>query len=61
MLTEDIDSSMRSLRAGFMIVSDPGLVSTELAPITIGALWHQRTLAGPRAGPRTPAVTSSRC
>jgi cellulose synthase/poly-beta-1,6-N-acetylglucosamine synthase-like glycosyltransferase/GGDEF domain-containing protein len=42
MLTEDIDSSMRSLRAGFMIVSDPGLVSTELAPITIGALWHQR-------------------
>jgi cellulose synthase/poly-beta-1,6-N-acetylglucosamine synthase-like glycosyltransferase/CheY-like chemotaxis protein/GGDEF domain-containing protein len=42
MLTEDIDSSMRSLRAGFMIVSDPGLVSTELAPITIRAFWHQR-------------------
>jgi cellulose synthase/poly-beta-1,6-N-acetylglucosamine synthase-like glycosyltransferase/GGDEF domain-containing protein len=42
MLTEDIDSSMRSLRNGFNIVSDPGLISTELAPTTIGALWHQR-------------------
>ena len=42
MLTEDIDSSMRSLRDGFNIVSDPGLVSTELAPTTMGALWHQR-------------------
>ena len=42
MLTEDIDSSMRSLRDGFKIVSDPGLVSTELAPTTLGALWGQR-------------------
>ncbi len=42
MLTEDIDSSMRSLREGFSIVSDPGLVSTELAPVTIRAFWHQR-------------------
>ncbi len=42
MLTEDIEASMRSLRAGFNIVSDPGLVSTELAPTTIRALWHQR-------------------
>jgi cellulose synthase/poly-beta-1,6-N-acetylglucosamine synthase-like glycosyltransferase len=42
MLTEDIDSSMRSLRNGFNIVSDPGLISSELAPTTIGALWHQR-------------------
>ncbi len=42
MLTEDIDSSMRSLRQGFSIVSDPGLVSTELAPVTMRALWHQR-------------------
>ncbi|MGD0376514.1 MAG: glycosyltransferase [Streptosporangiaceae bacterium] len=42
MLTEDIEASMRSLRAGFNIVSDPGLVSTELAPTTLGALWHQR-------------------
>jgi cellulose synthase/poly-beta-1,6-N-acetylglucosamine synthase-like glycosyltransferase len=42
MLTEDIDSSMRSLRNGFSIVSDPGLISSELAPISIHALWHQR-------------------
>jgi cellulose synthase/poly-beta-1,6-N-acetylglucosamine synthase-like glycosyltransferase len=42
MLTEDIDSSMRSLRSGFKIVSDPGLISTELAPTTLQALWHQR-------------------
>jgi cellulose synthase/poly-beta-1,6-N-acetylglucosamine synthase-like glycosyltransferase len=42
MLTEDIDSSMRSLRNGFNIVSDPGLISTELAPTTVEALWHQR-------------------
>ena len=42
MLTEDIDSSMRSLLDGFSIVSDPGLVSTELAPTTMRALWNQR-------------------
>ncbi|HEY4849700.1 MAG TPA: glycosyltransferase [Streptosporangiaceae bacterium] len=42
MLTEDIEASMRSLRGGFNIVSDPGLVSTELAPTTMGALWGQR-------------------
>jgi len=42
MLTEDIDSSMRSLRDGFKIVSDPGLISTELAPTTLSALWGQR-------------------
>ncbi len=42
MLTEDIDSSMRSLRDGFKIVSDPGLMSTELAPTTLNALWGQR-------------------
>ncbi len=42
MLTEDIDSSMRSLREGFKIVSDPALLSSELAPTTIGALWNQR-------------------
>ena len=43
MLTEDIDSSMRSLQDGFKIVSDPGLTSTELAPTTLRALWGQRT------------------
>ena len=42
MLTEDIDSSMRSLLDGFHIVSDPELISTELAPTTLGALWNQR-------------------
>lgn len=42
MLTEDIDSSMRSLLDGFHIVSDPALISTELAPTTLSALWNQR-------------------
>ena len=42
MLTEDIDSSMRVLAAGGKIVSDPGLLSTELAPGTWSALWGQR-------------------
>jgi cellulose synthase/poly-beta-1,6-N-acetylglucosamine synthase-like glycosyltransferase/CheY-like chemotaxis protein len=42
MLTEDIDSSMRVVSAGGRIVSDPGLVSTELAPGSWGALWGQR-------------------
>jgi cellulose synthase/poly-beta-1,6-N-acetylglucosamine synthase-like glycosyltransferase/GGDEF domain-containing protein len=42
MLTEDIDSSMRVIGAGGTIVSDPGLVSTELAPGSWGALWGQR-------------------
>jgi cellulose synthase/poly-beta-1,6-N-acetylglucosamine synthase-like glycosyltransferase/GGDEF domain-containing protein len=42
MLTEDIDSSMRILAAGGKIVSDPGLLSTELAPGSWSALWNQR-------------------
>jgi GGDEF domain-containing protein len=42
MLTEDIDSSMRVVRGGGRIVSDPGLISTELAPDSFGALWDQR-------------------
>jgi cellulose synthase/poly-beta-1,6-N-acetylglucosamine synthase-like glycosyltransferase len=42
MLTEDIDSSMRVVGAGGTIVSDPGLISTELAPGSWGALWGQR-------------------
>lgn len=42
MLTEDIDSSMRVVESGGRIVSDPGLVSTELAPETWRALWGQR-------------------
>jgi cellulose synthase/poly-beta-1,6-N-acetylglucosamine synthase-like glycosyltransferase len=42
MLTEDIDSSMRVVEAGGTIVSDPGLISMELAPETPKALWNQR-------------------
>lgn len=42
MLTEDIDSSIRANRAGARIVNDPRLVSRELAPVTISALWRQR-------------------
>lgn len=42
MLTEDIDSSMRVVASGGVIISDPGLVSTELAPTTPRALWNQR-------------------
>lgn len=42
MLTEDIDSSIRALLDGARIVSDPALLSRELAPETLGALWHQR-------------------
>ncbi|MGL5865759.1 MAG: glycosyltransferase [Dermatophilaceae bacterium] len=42
-LTEDIEASMRVLAAGGRIVNDPGLVSRELAPETLRALWKQRT------------------
>lgn len=42
MLTEDIDSSMRAVIGGWKIVSDPYLVSRELAPETMGALVKQR-------------------
>ncbi|MEO8654307.1 MAG: glycosyltransferase [Ramlibacter sp.] len=42
MLTEDIDSSMRALVRGRKIVSDPYLVSRELAPETMAALTRQR-------------------
>jgi cellulose synthase/poly-beta-1,6-N-acetylglucosamine synthase-like glycosyltransferase len=41
-LTEDIDASVRLLRSGGRIVADPGIVSAEMAPPTIGALCHQR-------------------
>ncbi len=42
MLTEDIDSTMRALVRGRQIVSDPYLVSRELAPETMAALTRQR-------------------
>jgi cellulose synthase/poly-beta-1,6-N-acetylglucosamine synthase-like glycosyltransferase len=43
MLTEDIDSTLRILSSGARIASDPALISRELAPTTVGALWRQRT------------------
>ena len=42
MLTEDIDSSMRALHAGFKIKSDREIISRELAPTSWHALWSQR-------------------
>ncbi|MDG4860529.1 glycosyltransferase [Streptomyces sp. T-3] len=42
MLTEDIDASFRLLLDGKRVVSDPALVSRELAPTTLGSLWSQR-------------------
>ena len=42
MLTEDIDASIRCLAAGARIVTDPSIVSTELAPASCSALWTQR-------------------
>ena len=42
MLTEDIDSSIRVMVAGARIASDPGLISRELAPTSLRALWNQR-------------------
>jgi cellulose synthase/poly-beta-1,6-N-acetylglucosamine synthase-like glycosyltransferase/GGDEF domain-containing protein len=42
MLTEDIDSSLRAVVGGRQIVSDPYLVSRELAPETMAALTKQR-------------------
>ena len=42
MLTEDIDSSMRVIETGYKIVSDPLLISRELAPETWKSLWNQR-------------------
>ena len=42
MLTEDIDSALRAVEAGYRIASDPHLISRELAPTTLKALWNQR-------------------
>ena len=59
MLTEDIDSSMRVLAEGGWIVSDPGLVSTELAPESWRALWGQR-LRWAQGGRRCRGAISGR-
>jgi CheY-like chemotaxis protein/cellulose synthase/poly-beta-1,6-N-acetylglucosamine synthase-like glycosyltransferase len=42
MLTEDIDSGIRALYDGREIVDDPALLSYELAPTSVPALWRQR-------------------
>jgi cellulose synthase/poly-beta-1,6-N-acetylglucosamine synthase-like glycosyltransferase len=42
MLTEDIDSSMRVTEEGHRIATDPKLISRELAPGSVKALWNQR-------------------
>lgn len=41
-LTEDIDSSLRALRGGYVVVNDPEIISRELAPTTWKHLWKQR-------------------
>lgn len=43
MLTEDIDSSVRTLLEGARIAVDRTLISRELAPTTLKALWNQRS------------------
>ncbi|KUL40922.1 histidine kinase [Streptomyces sp. NRRL F-4489] len=43
MLTEDIDSTLRALTAGARIAVDRTLLSRELAPTTLTALWNQRS------------------
>ena len=42
MLTEDVDSSLRAVEAGYRIASDRALISRELAPATLQALMNQR-------------------
>ena len=42
MLTEDIDSSLRALLAGYKLIHDRSIISTELAPATFGVWWNQR-------------------
>lgn len=42
MLTEDIDSSVRGMLAGYRFVHDRSIVSSELATVTLRSWWHQR-------------------
>ena len=42
MLTEDIDSSIRTVADGYRIKTDPLIISRELAPTSLSALWNQR-------------------
>jgi hypothetical protein len=41
-LTEDIDCTIRTLLAGYKIVHDRSIISEELAPVSLTALWYQR-------------------
>ncbi len=41
-LTEDIDATLRAILAGYRIVHDRSIVSSELAPQTWSGLWFQR-------------------
>jgi cellulose synthase/poly-beta-1,6-N-acetylglucosamine synthase-like glycosyltransferase len=41
-LTEDIDSAIRAVRSGAVVVSDPELISRELATLSLRSLWKQR-------------------
>ncbi|MEH3053326.1 MAG: glycosyltransferase [Patulibacter minatonensis] len=43
MLTEDIDASMRAMLAGFRIIHDRSVMTTELAPTDWTGWWKQRT------------------
>ncbi|MBD2100820.1 glycosyltransferase family 2 protein [Leptolyngbya sp. FACHB-261] len=42
MMTEDIDATLRALLAGYRIVHDRNIISTELAPLDLRSLWAQR-------------------
>jgi cellulose synthase/poly-beta-1,6-N-acetylglucosamine synthase-like glycosyltransferase len=42
MLTEDIESAVRSIQAGYRLVHDRSVISTELATATPGSWWSQR-------------------
>jgi cellulose synthase/poly-beta-1,6-N-acetylglucosamine synthase-like glycosyltransferase len=42
MLTEDIESAVRSIEAGFRLVHDRSVISTELATQTWRSWWNQR-------------------
>jgi len=41
-LTEDIDATLRAILAGNHIAHDRSIISTELAPETMGGFWFQR-------------------
>lgn len=41
-LTEDIDATVRALLGSYRLVHDPAIVTTELAPDNLQALWLQR-------------------